>query len=84
MEGAPLFKEQPKGPFARRKWFNQIVVFCKSLALMEVKGGGKFIYGDNKVILDLTAQGGDIPVTLCRNGQAWNYTLKGTDNGAAV
>jgi hypothetical protein len=58
MEGAPEFKQQPNGPFVWRKWYNLLVVAVNSLLKMEVKGGGKFVYGENKVILDLTGNNG--------------------------
>jgi hypothetical protein len=67
MEGAPQFKEQPRGPFAKRKWFNQIVVFCRAMALMKVKGG-KIVYGDNGPIIEIGGAGNIVTFDVWRNG----------------
>lgn len=76
MIGAPEFKQQPSGPFVWRKWYNQIVTFCNALARMEIKGGGKIVYGENKVIIDLSNDAvGDVTFDVWENGVLVNYDI---------
>jgi len=53
MEGAPKLIEQPSGPFAKRKWFNQLVVCMNALLQSNDKNGGRIVFGENGVIYDL-------------------------------
>lgn len=74
MEGATPLLTQVKGPFAKRNLFNPVVVAVNAFLNMKTTGGGKLVYGDNGVTLDLSGLGGvgggvEVTVTGALNGQ---------------